>query len=70
MQTIKRAFIWFRIYSVELHIDGCNEALDCVSDPAYINRIHESRMTAKRELHRLRGIQRGLRMANNKWRTA
>lgn len=69
MQTIRLAFIWFKIYSLEIHVAGCDECLDCVSDPKTINRIHDARLTAKRELHRLRGEQRDLRL-RDAWRLA
>ena len=67
MQTLKLAIIYFQIYALEIHVAGCDEAMECVSDPKTINRIIDARMTAKRELHRLRGLQRELRMSN-KWR--
>ena len=69
MQTIKLAFIWFKIYSLEIHVAGCDECLDCVSDPKTINRIIDSRIISKREIHRLRGLQRELLM-RDAWRIA
>lgn len=69
MTTIKLALIWFQIYSLQITVAGCDECAECVTDPAYINRIIEARMTAKREIHRLRGVQRELRMRNS-WRLA
>lgn len=69
MQTIKLAFIWFKIYSLEIHVAGCDECLECVSDPKTINRIIDSRIISKREIHRLRGLQRELRM-RDAWRMA
>ena len=69
MTTFKLAFIWLQIYSLDIHIKGCDECAECVTDPRTINRIYDARMTAKRELHRLRGVQRELRMRDN-WRLA
>lgn len=69
MQTIKLAFIWFKIYSLEIHVAGCDECLECVSDPKTINRIIDSRIISKREIHRLRGLQRELLM-RDAWRIA
>lgn len=69
MQTIKLAFIWFKIYSLEIHVAGCDECLECVSDPKTINRIIDSRIISKREIHRLRGLQRELQM-RDAWRIA
>lgn len=69
MNAIKLAMIWIDIYYREIHVAGCDEALECVAHQPTINRIIESRITAKREIHRLRGLQRELRMANP-WRVA
>lgn len=69
MTTLKLAFIWFKIYSLEIHVAGCDECLECVSDPKTINRIIDSRIISKREIHRLRGLQRELLM-RDAWRIA
>lgn len=69
MTTLKLAALWLQIYSLNIHIAGCDECLACVRDPKTINKINESRLVAKREIHRLRGIQRELQM-RNKWRIA
>ena len=66
MTTIRLALIWFQLYYMGIHVAGCDECAECVTDPAYINRIYEARMTAKREIHRLRGVQRELRMRNSR----
>jgi hypothetical protein len=70
MQTLRLAFIWLEIYALEIHVAGCDDCLRCVTDQATINRILDARLTAKRELHRLRGVQRELRMMTNPWRLA
>ena len=67
MNSIKLAILWFQIYALEIHINGCDECLYCVHHQPTINKILDARITAKRELHRLRGVQRELRMSHNKW---
>jgi hypothetical protein len=70
MATLKLALIWLQLYELQITIKGCDDCLRCVTGPAYINRILDARLTAKRELHRLRGVQRELRMMANPWRLA
>jgi hypothetical protein len=70
MQTLKLALIWAQIYALEIHVAGCNDCLRCVTDPKTINRIYDSRQISKNEIHRLRGMQRELRMMANPWRLA
>ena len=70
MNTLKLAILRLQLYYLEIHVAGCDECAECVTDPAYINRIIEARQTAKREIHRLRGVQRELRMRSTPWRIA
>ena len=67
MNALKLAAIWFQIYSLEIHVAGCDECQECVRDPETINKIIASRLVAKREIHRLRGVQRDLQMRNKWW---
>ena len=67
MTLLRLALLWFAIREQQITIDGCDTCLELVRDPEYINRITAARMRHKRELHRLKGMQRELRMAN-KWR--
>lgn len=58
--------------SLESHIDGCDECLECVSDPLTVMRIKVSRSISCRELARVRAkynatFAPGVR---NVWRTA
>ena len=48
-------------------LEEARKELQLWRDPEYINRITAARMRHKRELHRLKGVQRELRMSN-KWR--
>ena len=70
MTTIKLAMIWLEIYSLQITVAGCDDCLRCVTDQQTINKIIDARMTAKREIHRLRGLQRELRMRSTPWRLA
>lgn len=70
MTTLKLAFIWLQIRYLEIHVAGCNECLECVTDPERINLIHESRLISKREIHRLKSIQALTRMQKSPWRIA
>lgn len=69
MTTIRLALLWAQIFALEIHIAGCDECLQCVSDPKTINRIIDLRTISKRKIHRLRGLQRDLRL-RDAWRLA
>jgi hypothetical protein len=61
-----RLILWLQLYAKAILIDGCDKCLEVTNHPKAINRIIETRMSAKRELHRLKGRQRDLGM-RNRW---
>lgn len=52
---IKRAFIWFAIYELDITIKGQTACLEVVSSPILQFRIEIARSNARRERTRLRG---------------
>lgn len=52
---IKRAFIWFAIYELDITIKGQTACLEMVSSPLLQFRIEIARSNARRERTRLRG---------------
>ena len=52
---IKRAFIWFAIYELDITIKGQTACLEVVSSPLLQFRIEIARSNARRERTRLRG---------------
>ena len=52
---IKRAFIWFAIYELDITIKGQTACLELVSSPILQFRIEIARSNARRERTRLRG---------------
>lgn len=52
---IKRAFIWFAIYELDITIKGQTACLELVSSPLLQFRIEIARSNARRERTRLRG---------------
>lgn len=52
---IKRAFIWFAIYELDITIKGQTACLEMVSSPILQFRIEIARSNARRERTRLRG---------------
>lgn len=52
--AIRRAVLLFQIRSLEITVDGQNQALECVRDQITRQRIEVARMAARRELARLR----------------
>jgi hypothetical protein len=50
----RRMALHFQMRSLEQHIDGCDECLECVADPLTRQRIVVARCVARRELARLR----------------
>ena len=51
---IKRAFIWFAIYELDITIKGQTACLELVSSPILQFRIEIARSNARRERTRLR----------------
>lgn len=54
MNLLRRFLLAFQIRAIEIHIDGCNECMGCVSDPMLLARIDLSRSRARRELAKAR----------------
>ena len=72
LTAARRMALHFQMRSLESHIDGCDECLECVRDPVVTLRIKVSRNISCRELARVRAaynatFQPGVR---NVWRTA
>lgn len=55
LTAIRRAILLFQIRSLEITVDGQNQALECVRDQITRQRIEVARMASRRELARLRG---------------
>lgn len=55
LTAIRRAVLLFQIRSLEITVDGQNQALEYVRDQITRKRIEVARMAARRELARLRG---------------
>lgn len=54
LNTIKRAILLYQIRSMEITIDGQNQALECVRDQITRQRIEVARKAARQELARVR----------------
>jgi hypothetical protein len=54
LTAARRMALHFQMRSLESHIDGCDECLQCVRDPVVCLQIKLSRNIACRELARLR----------------
>lgn len=50
----RRLALRFQMRSLESHIDGCDECLECVRDPLMVMRIKVSRGISCRELAKVR----------------
>ncbi len=72
LTAARRMALHFQMRSLESHIDGCDECLQCVRDPVVCLQIKLSRNIACRDLAKVRAaynatFQPGVR---NVWRTA
>jgi len=72
LTAARRMALHFQMRSLESHIDGCDECLQCVRDPLIVMRINVSRNISCRELAKVRAaynatFRPGVR---NVWRTA
>ena len=54
LTAARRMALHFQMRSLESHIDGCDECLECVRDPVVTLRIKVSRNISCRELARVR----------------
>jgi hypothetical protein len=54
MKAIKRMFLWFAIYALEIQIASATDVLDCVRCPLTQSKIILARTNARIELARLR----------------